>query len=153
MVVYISEVCMDSMLLYQESTVGISLITLTLWFRGSSKARYFPDTHILNARIGQKPSFIWKGIVTAMGALSKGFRWVLGNRRTFSLQKINGYGVRRTFVLTTVIFMQEDRWRSLIILFLNLKDGILLWILIFFCLKMPMIYFQSPPLNVIWMIG
>lgn len=43
------------------------------------KARYFPNVHILKAKKGANPSFIWKGIMTAMETLHKGFRSVLGN--------------------------------------------------------------------------
>lgn len=43
------------------------------------KARYFPNSHILNAKRSQNSSFIWQGLVTAMEALHGGFRWVLGD--------------------------------------------------------------------------
>lgn len=38
------------------------------------KARYFSDTHMLNAKKGQNPSFIWQGIMTTKSELVKGFR-------------------------------------------------------------------------------
>lgn len=43
------------------------------------KARYFANTHMLNAKKGQNPSFIWQGIMTAKSELAKGFRWVMGD--------------------------------------------------------------------------
>lgn len=45
------------------------------------KAKYFPNTHILRAKKGQNPSFIWQGILTAMETLRTGYRWVVGNGR------------------------------------------------------------------------
>lgn len=43
------------------------------------KARYFPNTHVLNAVRNGGSSFIWSGICAAKDELKKGFRWVVGN--------------------------------------------------------------------------
>lgn len=43
------------------------------------RARYFPNSHFLQAAKGNDGSFIWNGIWTAKEELRRGFRWVLGN--------------------------------------------------------------------------
>ncbi|XP_074352763.1 putative mitochondrial protein AtMg00310 [Apium graveolens] len=41
------------------------------------KAKYFPNLHVLQAKLGVGSSFIWKGIVTARNKIMHGYRWVL----------------------------------------------------------------------------
>lgn len=43
------------------------------------KARYFCNSHILQATKGRDSSFIWTGIWEAKERLKTGFRWILGN--------------------------------------------------------------------------
>lgn len=43
------------------------------------KARYFPDTHLMRSSQGQGSSFIWSRIWAAKEALSKRFRWLVGD--------------------------------------------------------------------------
>lgn len=43
------------------------------------KAKYFPNSHVLQARALPGSSFIWQGIVTAKKEVVQGYRWVLGN--------------------------------------------------------------------------
>lgn len=43
------------------------------------KARYFPNSSLLNATRGGGSSFLWSGIWQAKEALKKGFRWVVGD--------------------------------------------------------------------------
>lgn len=43
------------------------------------KARYFPNSHFLDARLGRRPSFTWTSIFEAQGLLRKGVRWKVGN--------------------------------------------------------------------------
>ncbi|PWA91035.1 hypothetical protein CTI12_AA034120 [Artemisia annua] len=43
------------------------------------KARYFPRGCFLDARIGHKPSFIWRSLCSARYIIRKGQRWNVGN--------------------------------------------------------------------------
>lgn len=43
------------------------------------KARYYSDSHFLQAKLGNGSSFIWSGIITARNSLSESYRWVLGD--------------------------------------------------------------------------
>ncbi|XP_074352672.1 uncharacterized protein LOC141691818 [Apium graveolens] len=43
------------------------------------KAKYYPNSHILNASSNEGASFIWSGIFKAKEELEKGFKWILGN--------------------------------------------------------------------------
>lgn len=51
------------------------------------KARYFRDTHILQASKGCDSSFIWTGIWEAKEQLRAGFRWVLGDGKNIRVFK------------------------------------------------------------------
>lgn len=39
------------------------------------KGRYFPDHDIMQARIGNNPSFIWRGLLWGRELLKLGIRW------------------------------------------------------------------------------
>lgn len=43
------------------------------------KARYFPESHFLEAEKQVGASYIWTGMMTTKNDLQKGFRWVVGN--------------------------------------------------------------------------
>lgn len=43
------------------------------------KAKYYPTSHVLQAKALPGSSFIWKGIVTAKNEVLQGYRWVLGD--------------------------------------------------------------------------
>lgn len=51
------------------------------------KARYYPHTDFLQARMQQGASYIWSGIMTAKESLHKGYRWVLGNGLSINVVK------------------------------------------------------------------
>lgn len=71
------------------------------------KAKYFPDSHILQAKAGSGSSFIWQGIITARNEVLQGYRWVLGDgelincvkdpwlvgKRDFKVDQSREYGV------------------------------------------------------------
>lgn len=42
------------------------------------KARYFPNTDFLNAKLGENPSYMWRSIVTAQDVVKKGCRRSIG---------------------------------------------------------------------------
>ncbi|GJS54730.1 hypothetical protein Tco_0628092 [Tanacetum coccineum] len=43
------------------------------------KAQYFPRSCFLEARIGHKPSFIWRSLCSARDIICKGQKWNVGN--------------------------------------------------------------------------
>lgn len=43
------------------------------------KARYYPDSHFLQAKSQAGAGFIWSGMITAKEVLKKGCRWVIGD--------------------------------------------------------------------------
>lgn len=51
------------------------------------KARYYPDSHFLQAKREGGASYIWSGIWEAKEALGRGFRWVLGDGETISAHR------------------------------------------------------------------
>ncbi|CAL1413281.1 unnamed protein product [Linum trigynum] len=49
------------------------------------KARYFPKTDILNAKLGYRPSYIWKSIMEAKEKIADGFRWKVGDGKAIRI--------------------------------------------------------------------
>ncbi|KAK4381930.1 hypothetical protein Sango_2920100 [Sesamum angolense] len=43
------------------------------------KARYFPNTSILEAKIGYRPSYAWRSISSAVPLICAGLRWRIGS--------------------------------------------------------------------------
>lgn len=43
------------------------------------KARYFPRSDYLNAKVGHNPSFVWRSIFSAKMIVRSGARWKIGN--------------------------------------------------------------------------
>ncbi|KAK8320410.1 hypothetical protein V6Z12_A12G035300, partial [Gossypium hirsutum] len=43
------------------------------------KARYFPNSDILSAKIGSYPSFTWRSICSARDFIENGVLWQIGN--------------------------------------------------------------------------
>lgn len=43
------------------------------------KARYFPNSDILEANLGCRPSFIWRSLQGAISLVKGGYRWLIGN--------------------------------------------------------------------------
>ena len=61
------------------------------------KARYFSDSHIMEAKKGQNPSFIWQGLLTALDSLRNRFRWVVGNGEDIRATKDRWLRAKKTF--------------------------------------------------------
>ncbi|KAL8113768.1 hypothetical protein AgCh_020895 [Apium graveolens] len=62
------------------------------------KARYFPHTDFLNAKLGKNPSYMWRSIITAQDVVRKGCRRSIGTGKDTFVWKIpwlscieNGY--------------------------------------------------------------
>ena len=53
------------------------------------QARYFQNKDFLNARLGSKPSFIWRSILWGRQVISKGSRWRVGNGQSILVHKSN----------------------------------------------------------------
>ncbi|GMI87603.1 hypothetical protein like AT4G29090 [Hibiscus trionum] len=49
------------------------------------RAKYYPTSDFLNARLGSNPSLIWKSIWSARGLLEMGLRWKVGCGRSISM--------------------------------------------------------------------
>ena len=45
------------------------------------RVRYFPTGDILNANIGNSPSYSWRSIHSSLEVIRKGTRWRVGNRK------------------------------------------------------------------------
>lgn len=43
------------------------------------KAKYYPNHHFLEAKIGGNPSFIWSSILEAQGVIMSNYRWRVGD--------------------------------------------------------------------------
>ena len=46
------------------------------------KARYFPTTDFLEARVNANSSYVWRSIANSWGVVQKGSRWQVGNGRS-----------------------------------------------------------------------
>ncbi|KAK6153016.1 hypothetical protein DH2020_012655 [Rehmannia glutinosa] len=44
-----------------------------------SKAKYFPDGELLNAKLGYQPSFLWRSLLAARPTVLEGMAWRIGN--------------------------------------------------------------------------
>ena len=43
------------------------------------KAKYFPFSDILNAKLGCSPSYAWRSIFNSLEVIRRGIRWRVGN--------------------------------------------------------------------------
>ena len=58
------------------------------------RARYFPRTHLFEAKESLNCSFVWKSIVVAFPILKSGCCWRVGNGHSIRiLRDINGYRI------------------------------------------------------------
>ena len=51
------------------------------------KAKYFPRTNFLGARLGHNPSYIWRSIFASQVLVRGGQRWRVGNGRNINVWK------------------------------------------------------------------
>ena len=51
------------------------------------KARYFPTTDFLDARVHSNSSYVWRSIAASRPVLQKGIRWQVGNGRKVKIWK------------------------------------------------------------------
>lgn len=49
------------------------------------KARYFPKTSFLEARLGANPSFIWRSIFETQNTIRNNFRWRVGDGKSINI--------------------------------------------------------------------
>lgn len=53
------------------------------------QVRYFKDGQFLNAKLGSKPSFIWRSILWGRQVIDKGIRWRIGDGEQVQIYKGN----------------------------------------------------------------
>jgi hypothetical protein len=51
------------------------------------KAKYYSETSILEAKIGQRPSFVWRSILSSCDLLREGLVWRVGNGSNIRIWK------------------------------------------------------------------
>jgi hypothetical protein len=51
------------------------------------KAKYYLETSILEAKIGQRPSFVWRSILSSCDLLREGLVWRVGNGSNIRIWK------------------------------------------------------------------
>ncbi|XP_074350111.1 uncharacterized protein LOC141689655 [Apium graveolens] len=87
------------------------------------KARYFPGTDFLNAKLGNNPSYMWRSIIAAQDVVKQGFRRSIGMGEDTFVWKVpwlpcaeNGYistsmppDLENTKV-SNLMEMHEKRW-------------------------------------------
>jgi ribonuclease HI len=49
------------------------------------KAKYFPQTSFLEAKLGSKPSYVWRSIFNAQGLLIEGLQWRVGDGQSIKI--------------------------------------------------------------------
>lgn len=49
------------------------------------KAKYFPHSNFMGARIGPSPSYTWRGILEAWRIIREGSRWRVGNGKAINI--------------------------------------------------------------------
>ncbi|CAL1394093.1 unnamed protein product [Linum trigynum] len=45
------------------------------------KAKYYPNSDVLQARVGYNPSFTWRSLMAAQTMVKEGLRWIIGDGR------------------------------------------------------------------------
>ncbi|KAK8676772.1 hypothetical protein V6N13_142337 [Hibiscus sabdariffa] len=64
-------------------------------------ARYFFDGNVWNAKLGDKPSFIWRGMFRAKEELKDGFHWRLGTNNAILMFQIKWGGAHSVTLADT----------------------------------------------------
>ena len=49
------------------------------------KARYYPNSSLLNAEVGARPSYSWRSMWGVRDIIVKGSRWLIGNGASVSV--------------------------------------------------------------------
>ncbi|XP_074323324.1 putative mitochondrial protein AtMg00310 [Apium graveolens] len=75
------------------------------------KARYFPETDFLQAKVGANPSYMWRSIVAAQDLVRQGSRKRIGNGDTTTVWKIPWLSCRENGYLTTEMPQQLEHAR------------------------------------------
>ena len=83
------------------------------------KARYFPNRDILNASLGNTPSYAWRSICKSIEIIQEGTRWRVGNGKTIHI-----WDNRRLPTPTTykVIYPRKDFGDFAMVLALIVQD-------------------------------
>lgn len=67
------------------------------------KARYFPGTDFLNAKVGANPSYMWRSIMGAQEVVKVGSRRRIGNGESTYVWKIPWLPCQNNGYLTTTM--------------------------------------------------
>lgn len=65
------------------------------------KALYFKKTDFLNAKLGHKPSFIWRSILWGRQMLHQGLRWRIGSGEQVKIYNCNWIPRPSTFKIVS----------------------------------------------------
>ena len=65
------------------------------------KALYFKKTDFLNAKLGYRPSFIWRSILWGRQMLHQGLRWRIGNGEQVKIYNCNWIPRPSTFKIVS----------------------------------------------------
>lgn len=49
------------------------------------KAKYYPGSNFLDAKLGRNPSYVWRSILESQTMLKRGARWRVGDGRSISV--------------------------------------------------------------------
>lgn len=49
------------------------------------KAKYYPHTSFLNAKVGNNPSYVWRSIWETQAVIKEGIRWRVGNGKSINI--------------------------------------------------------------------
>lgn len=90
------------------------------------KARYFKKTYFLNAKLGHRPSFIWRSILWGRQMLYQGLRCRIGSREQVKIYNCNWIPKPSTFKIVSaptlpleaIIFLlinAEHNWNEALI--------------------------------------
>lgn len=61
------------------------LKNLDLFVSRLLKARYFPSCDLLKAKVGHRPSYVWRSIWSCLWVIEKGCRWIVGNGNSINI--------------------------------------------------------------------
>lgn len=67
------------------------------------KAKYYPNCHFLDAKLGNNPSFTWTGIIEGQGLLRKGVRWKIGSGQSIRLWNMSWLSRPDNFFIQTPV--------------------------------------------------
>lgn len=117
-------------------------------------AKYFQNSHVLQAKALSGSSFIWQGIVTAKNEVLQGYRWVLGDgesikctqdlwlqgKSDFKVDQSRGY-VDNSMVVSQLFLQNERGWDAVKVMQLfSREDADIIWQLVYLNIRVTIIW-------------